>query len=113
MLTQPQGIFLRSLQQSLEQGFSNERIPHKADLIRKLVGTPRLVQQLDGMEFEVALQSYVTAFRSLFVAGAGLALLMLIFQAGTGWKAPKTFDGDDLSTDDHLSPVVSREPMAT
>lgn len=111
------GIFLRSLQQSLEQGFSNEEIPHKADLIRKLVGTPRLVQQLDGMEYEVALQSYITAFRTLFIAGAGLALLMLVFQAGTGWKAPKSIDGVDLGPEqaqqDHLSPVVSREPMAT
>ena len=110
-------IFLRTLQQSLEQGFSNEKIPHKADLIRKLVGTPTLVQQLDGMEYEVALQSYITAFRTLFIAGAVLALLMLVFQAGTGWKAPKSIDEDDLGPEqdrqDHLSPVVSRELMAT
>ena len=107
------GIFLRSLQQSLEQGFSNEDIPNKAELIRKLIGTPRLVQQLEGMEYEVALQSYISAFRTLFVAGAGLALMMLVFQAGTGWKAPKSLDHDDSSSDsDRLSPAISREPVA-
>ncbi len=108
------GIFLRSLQQSLEQGFSNEDIPNKAGLIRKLIGTPILVHRLEGMEYEVALQSYITAFRTLFIAGAGLSLLMLVFQAGTGWSAPKSFDHDDSSSDqDYLSPIVSREPVAT
>ena len=104
------GIFLRSLQRSLEDGFKNEDIPDKVDLIKKLLGTPRLVQQLSGMEYEVALQSYISSFRIVFMAGAGLALLMLVFQAATGWTAPKSADDNDSSTeDDHLSPVVSRD----
>ena len=108
------GIFLRSLQSCLEQGFGDEDIPNKPDLIRRLIGNPRLVHQLEGVEFQIALSSYITAFQTLFTAGAIIALLMIFLQAGTGWRAPKSTDQDDSSSeDDRLSPVVSREPLST
>lgn len=115
------GIFLRSLYGSLNRGLSNEHIPNKNELIRKLLGTPQLVQELTGVEHDIALQSYITAFRNLFTAGSGLALIMMIFQAGTGWTAPKAVvedsssdeqeDEDDIEED--LSRVETREPIAT
>jgi MFS family permease len=109
------GIFLRSLRYSLENGFRDEDIPHKKQLILRLLGTPKLVQQLDGIEHQVALQSYITAFRTLFIAGSILSLLMLVFQAATGWTAPKSHKDDASSSsldEDRLSPVVSREAGA-
>lgn len=107
------GIFLRSLRYSLEKGFKNEHIPHKQQLIQKLLGTPKLVQQLDGIEHQVALESYIAAFRTLFIAGSILSLLMLVFQASTGWTEPKSLNDDISSTDqDRLTPVVSREAGA-
>ena len=105
------GIFMRSLSQSLQEGFSDEQIPNKDDLIRRLLGSPKLVQSLTGVEHDVALQGYITAFRNLFVAGSALALVMMFVQAGTGWTAPKVAGGDDSSSEDEdtFSRVASRD----
>ena len=111
------GIFIRSLYKSLQEGFSDEHIPDKDDLIRRLLGSAKLVQSLTGVEHDVALQSYITAFRNLFVAGSALALMMMFVQAGTGWTAPKVANGEDDSGSeqdaDTFSRVASREPVVS
>ena len=58
----------------------------KAELVRRLLGSPALVAGLSGGEREVAVQGYVNAVRGLFWAGAGLAVFVVLIQAGTGWK---------------------------
>lgn len=58
-------------------------------LIRKLLGSPALVQTLQGAEKEVAVQGYATAIKGLFLCGTALAVLMILVQALTGWAAPE------------------------
>jgi hypothetical protein len=81
------GLFTRALYHSLEHGFAEAGLRHKEELIRRLLGSPALVEQLGGIEREIAIQGYQDALRTLFLAGAGLAVLMVLVQAGTGWKA--------------------------
>ncbi|KPI40593.1 uncharacterized protein AB675_7618 [Cyphellophora attinorum] len=106
------GLFIRTLQEALRHGFKHENVKGKADLIRRLLGNPRLVYQLSGIEHDVAVEGYVSALRMLFIFGAVLSLAMLIFQALTGWTPPDT---KDLSADERhaagLSPIVSREAV--
>lgn len=80
------GIFTRILRRSLEQGFADREMKGKAGLIRRLLGSPALLSGLSGGEREVALQAYADAIGGLFWAGAGLAVFMVLVQAGTGWK---------------------------
>ncbi|KIX99473.1 uncharacterized protein Z520_05049 [Fonsecaea multimorphosa CBS 102226] len=117
------GLFLRSLKQALTQGFEKRGVTEgKAALIRQLVGTPILVQRLTGVDREVALEGYEQALRTIYMAGGALAIGMLLVQAGTGWTAPEVVKDEEgaRSNDegreghhDRLSPVVSREPVAT
>lgn len=103
------GVFLRTLRGRLEEDFKRADLPGKGDLIRRLIGTPALVKSLTGLDRDIALDGYVTALKALFVTGAGLAVLMALVQAGTGWAAPKEEDGGDLLSNPALSPSVSRE----
>ena len=80
------GLFTRTLYQSLSDGFEEEGLRHREDLVRRLLGSPALVGSLEGVEREVAVKGYEDALRALFLAGAGLAALMVLVQAGTGWK---------------------------
>jgi len=82
------GIFTRLLQSVLRAGFEEKGLLGEEDLIRRLLGSPALVQDLAGDERDVAVTAYVAAVKGLFAAGAGLALVMVLVQAGTGWKAP-------------------------
>ncbi|KAK5019853.1 hypothetical protein LTR16_001692 [Cryomyces antarcticus] len=82
------GIFARLLRSTLEEGFKNRRMTGEEELIRKLMGSPATVTGLQGAEKDVAVEGYVVALRGLFLAGAGLAALMILVQAGTGWRAP-------------------------
>jgi len=82
------GIFGRTLKTSLEDGFAKRGMSGEEDLVRKLMGSPAMVAGLRGVEKEVAIVGYVDAVRNLFLAGAGLAIIMILIQAGTGWKAP-------------------------
>ncbi|EXJ69900.1 uncharacterized protein A1O5_06973 [Cladophialophora psammophila CBS 110553] len=116
------GLFLRTLQQSLTRGFADRGLDlaQKAELIRKLVGTPILVQRLTGVDREVALAGYETALRSIYMAGGVWAIFMLLVQAGTGWTAPEVVKDEEGALGEEsregrerLSPVVSREPVAT
>ena len=84
------GIFARVLQRSLEEGFRlHGGIKGKAPLIRELLGSPRAVQRLVGIEREVAVNAYVDGLRTLFLSAVGLACLMWFVQAGTGWNGPE------------------------
>ena len=102
------GIFARVLQSTLEAGFASHGLNDKEELVRRLLGTPALVRSLEGVDREVAVEGYHVALSTLFTAGAGLALIMTVVQAGTGWNAPV----EKPKEDDTLEPVTSREPMA-
>lgn len=84
------GMFIRVLRASLMQGFRDRGFGKtKDDLVRRLLGSPALVGTLDGVERVVAVKGYEDALRNLFLAGAGLAALMVLVQAGTGWRGAK------------------------
>ncbi|OQO04241.1 hypothetical protein B0A48_10852 [Cryoendolithus antarcticus] len=79
------GLFTRTLHDSLSRQFA-ERGIRNDDLIRRLLGSPALVGQLHGIERQIAVTAYETALRKLFLCGAGLAALMILVQASTGWR---------------------------
>lgn len=83
------GLFTRTLHTSLTTYFAEKGLEDEEALIRQLLGSPALVGQLEGPEKEVAIRGYEDAIFTLFIAGAGLAILMVLFQAGTGWDAPR------------------------
>ena len=102
------GAFARILRTRLELGGLN------AELIRKLMGSPALVQQLSGWEKEVAVMSYSAALQGLFYFGAVLAVLMIAVQAAAGRGPPEeeverqSEDGEDIARDvldGHAPPV--------
>ena len=79
---------MRVLKAGLEKGFEeNGGLEGREELVRKLLGSPALVKTLAGMERAVAVDSYVGSLSRLFLAGAGLAAVMVLVQAGTGWNA--------------------------
>ena len=82
-------IFMRILQAYLEQGFADKGLVGREDLVRRLLGSPALINSLSDGEREVAVRSYVNAIRGLFAASAGLAIIAAVLQAGTGWKEGK------------------------
>ena len=92
------GIFMRILRASLEQGFAEKGLKGKGELVRKLLGSPALVAGLSGVEREVAMGAYVDAIRGLFWAGAGLAVVVIAVQAGTGWKGQVDKENDEEVT---------------
>ncbi|TKA31785.1 hypothetical protein B0A50_01864 [Salinomyces thailandicus] len=83
------GMFTRKLATSLQSHFESEGLHHKERLIRRLLGSPALVGELTGVDKEVAIRGYEDALRMLFLAGAGLAVVMVFVQAGTGWRGAK------------------------
>lgn len=82
------GIFVRVLRAALERGFTSRGVRGQGELVRKLLGSPRLVAELEGVERIVAVEGYQTAVRSLFLVGAGLAVVATVLQAFTGWTEP-------------------------
>jgi len=82
------GLFTRTLYGALEAGFERRDMHDREVLIRRLLGSPKLVKMLEGAEQDVAIRGYEVALKRLFLAGAGLAALTVFVQAGTGWKAP-------------------------
>jgi predicted MFS family arabinose efflux permease len=104
------GIFVRVLQRSLRAGFQEHGVKGQKELIRRLLGSPRAVQALVGVERDVAIAAYTKAIQTLFFAAAGLSILMLFVQGGTGWTAPEGSDdtapflnGHEGSDDDEES----------
>ncbi|KAI0896692.1 MFS general substrate transporter [Annulohypoxylon nitens] len=86
------GIFARTLRESLEKGFEGIDGPDRdrSELIRKLIGSPALVYNggLGAREHDIAVQGYVDAIRVLFQAAVVLSVIVLVIQAGTGWRGP-------------------------
>jgi len=82
------GIFVRVLENILTHKFHNANKGNKTELITKLLGSPRLVASLQGSDREIAMESYEVAIRTLFFAGAGLAVAATALQACTGWREP-------------------------
>jgi len=83
------GIFARVLRARLVRGFTDAGLPGREELIGRLLGSPRLVAQLEGVERDVARDGYAGAVRVLLVAGSGLVLAASLLQAATGWNAPR------------------------
>jgi hypothetical protein len=80
-------LFIRILKSGLEKGFErNGGLEGREELVRRLLGSPALVKGLKGVERVVAVGSYVGALKGLFLAGVGLAVGMVVVQAGTGWR---------------------------
>ncbi|KAI0885713.1 MFS general substrate transporter [Annulohypoxylon maeteangense] len=96
------GIFARTLRESLEKGFDGIDGSDRdhSELVRKLIGSPALVFNggLGPREHEVAVQGYVDAIRVLFQAAVVLSVIVLVIQAGTGWKGPadKVKDSEEV-----------------
>lgn len=101
------GLFTRTLDSALTAHFAERGIENKA-LVRKLLGSPALVATLSGVERDVAVTSYEESLEVLWLAMAGVAVVMVFVQAGTGWKGhhsekvlsdsseDETSSGDDL-----------------
>lgn len=108
------GIFIRVLQRSLIAGFQEHGIKDRKGLIRRLLGSPRAVQELHGVEKQIAVTAYTKAIQALFYSAAALGVVMLLVQAGTGWTAPdeqptaesSSPDGDNYHNDEETSRQV-------
>lgn len=104
------GYFLRTLDSNLHQGFESIGMPHHGELVRRLLGSPLLVQKLEGKERLVAINSYASAMRATFLGGVGLAIVMLVVQAGVGWIAPKDDAAKPIQrSEDEIRRVISAE----
>jgi len=92
------GLFTRILRKSLEDKFDDS----DADLVRRLLGSPAMVSLLKGAKRAKAVAGYEDALRGLFLAAAGLALVMVLVQAATGWKGvedePMNQEGEEEVT---------------
>lgn len=82
------GIFVRVLRARLVAGFESRGLGDEEGLVRRLLGSPKLVASLTGAERAVAMNSYEGAIRTLFLAGTILTILATLLQACTGWRAP-------------------------
>ena len=107
------GFFTRTLYQSLEDGFEKEGLRNREDLVRRLLGSPALVENLVGTERQVAIRGYQDALRALFLAGAALAFVIVFVQAGTGWTAPPEPKQEAAPTHNELPRRDSQSPAST
>lgn len=82
------GLFGRVLYRSLRDGFTDAGLEHRGELVRKLLGSPALVGKLEGIEKEIAVSAYQDAIKALFYAATGLAIIVTLVQACTGWRSP-------------------------
>ncbi|KAK4507457.1 hypothetical protein PRZ48_001192 [Zasmidium cellare] len=87
------GLFTRTLYNSLHKHFA-ERGLHRDTLIRQLLGSPKLVQKLEGADKDVAIQSYEEGLRMLWLCAAALAFATVFVQAGVGWKGHAEKEAD-------------------
>jgi MFS family permease len=82
------GVFLRLLRSALERGFAEQGLPVDEQLIRRLLGSPRAVNSLQGVEKTVGIEAYTYAIKTLFLSGVALSILTFILQAAAGNEAP-------------------------
>ncbi|KAF2737165.1 MFS general substrate transporter [Polyplosphaeria fusca] len=96
------GLFARVLRKSLINGFENAGLNGEKDrdLIRRLVGSPALVRGLDHVRKDIAVSAYEKGLKALFFAGVGLAVIVTLVQAGTGWKEPVKEEEERLEEED-------------
>ncbi|PTD03290.1 hypothetical protein FCULG_00009683 [Fusarium culmorum] len=104
------GIFYRFLRGSLEAGFlqldGGERLSDdRQRLVSSLVNTPGLVHggDLSRAEQAIAIKGYAGATRGVWQAMAALGVVVVLFQALTGKKAP-----DDKREADHVDEEAAR-----
>ena len=90
------GIFTRLLQGSLADGFQfldggDVLSPERKRLVSQLLGAPELIfgSALTPEDRQVAVDAYSSASRGVWQAAAALGLIVLVLQAGTGWKGPQ------------------------
>jgi hypothetical protein len=94
------GLFVRVLKARLETGFeANGGLKGREELVRQLLGSPILVQILEGLEKRIAVESYEGALNKLYIAAAGLALAMVVVQAATGWRAGEEGEDEVMGSD--------------
>lgn len=104
------GYFLRTLSQNLHDGFKSIGISDNGELVRKLLGSPLLVQKLEGVEKEVAIAAYSKSLKATFLGGVGLAIVMAVLQAGVGWTAPEPENDKFTPQDrDEIRRVISQD----
>lgn len=110
------GMFSRTLYNSLTRQFAEHGIKNE-DLVVRLLGSPALVGSLEGVQKDIAVKGYEEAIKMLFLSFAGLAALMILVQAGTGWKAaPEEVAVEDQEAEDDLdeerTPLVEGQEHA-
>jgi MFS family permease len=96
------GVFNRALKAALIRRFDEEQMVLPDSLLRKLVGSPRAVYdlRLGGYARKAAIQGYVDALQTLFLAGVGLAVVTLFLQACTGWKGAEDREKEEPSNEE-------------
>ena len=83
------GIFARALTASFEGLRVSCGLPPDEALLEKLLGSPAIVGSLQGVDKDIAVESYVNALTAMFTAGGVFCIAAVALQAGTGWTAPK------------------------
>ncbi|KAH6722540.1 major facilitator superfamily domain-containing protein [Leptodontidium sp. MPI-SDFR-AT-0119] len=102
------GLFVRVLKATLEKGYAKHGgLEGREDLVRRLLGSPALVQTLKGVEKRIAVAGYIGSLKQLFVAGTGLALIMVLIQAATGWQGAEEIE--EGGETEHLIDVDDEE----
>lgn len=81
------GLFLRRLRASLEGQFLDDGMRPQPDFVRRVLGSPEDVSELTGKEHVIAVRGYEDALKFLWLTGAGLAAMMVVFQALTGQQS--------------------------
>lgn len=90
------GYFVRVLQRSLSEGFAENGLEDREEMIRRLLGSPAMVYRLSGEDRVVAIKGYEVALKALFLAAVGLSVVVVIVQSATGWKEPAMKAESDL-----------------
>jgi MFS family permease len=96
------GVFVRALDGALRRGFAEQGDGEREELVRRLSGSPALVGSLKGATHEIAVLGYEQAFRTLWLAAAGLAVVMVFVQANAGWTGYAERRRDTVAETEHV-----------
>lgn len=102
------GLFTRTLDAKLTAHFAKGGISDAA-LVRRLLGSPALVGTLSGVEKVAAVTSYEESLKVLWLVMAGVAVVVVFVQAGTGWTGHRSEKVLDPVESETLSSGVSTE----